>query len=673
MFCGEIMPDSDSTLLTSFAATRDEKSFRALADRYLGLIFHTALRRTGNRPLAEEVSQNVLCAMAKKAGNLARHPERLAPWLHRATILESLKAMRSESSHQRRKQLLHPDDAPAGPVAESAWAEAVPVLDGALDKLPEADRTVLLLHYYESRSFPQIARILGKSAEAVQKQSRRALEKLSRLLRARGVALSATALATGLAAEMAKAAPASLAAGAATVAWSTPASTGPITTLMSMKPKILIPAAVLVCGLPLAVQQSAISSAAERNRELTASAPGGPGEGAASSRQRVVAATTGGAPNLDFIALGDRWDEISRTLGNHWLPGAAAPQAEIYAADLDKLDTPALVNLIREGAVETMERGKKYATLRTLAFTLANRDPRLALDTLLTAFPAGVNLPRALNESGAGNILGHWAAAEPRAAYDWFQAGNLRERYGPELGISSPRRDSLGELTIPLLDSLLLSDPGLARELVLSLPEEERPAFFGNLTMGTRSKNTGITFTGEGRPPQPVTKTTNLLALFREFAPSQVAEELPVIFQPGSVAPRDLEEFLTGVEFTEAEKSMVARHLARMALTRFQRPDGTVVERINEGIMNVAKRLAPDLASQLAADAGEETRKRDAGMAQAQLQILNAPVELGDPAISMILMNHDFSGHLDEALKHAERIKDPEKKAQVIEKLRRTK
>ncbi|RYD36704.1 MAG: hypothetical protein EOP87_04955, partial [Verrucomicrobiaceae bacterium] len=61
------MPDSDSTLLASFAATRDEKSFRALADRYLGLIFHTALRRTGNRPLAEEVSQNVLCAMAKKA------------------------------------------------------------------------------------------------------------------------------------------------------------------------------------------------------------------------------------------------------------------------------------------------------------------------------------------------------------------------------------------------------------------------------------------------------------------------------------------------------------------------------------------------------------------------------------------------------------------------------
>jgi RNA polymerase sigma factor (sigma-70 family) len=667
------MQDSDATLLTRFAATRDEKSFRALADRYLGLIFHTALRRTGNRPLAEEVSQNVLCALARKAGNLARHPERLAPWLHRASILESLKAMRSESSYQRRKKLPFPEDTPSGPDPGSIWADAVPLLDGALDRLPEADRTVLLLHFFGNRSFPQIASILGKSADAVQKQSRRALEKLSRVLRARGVALSATVIAAGLSAEFAKAAPVSLAATAAAAAWSTPASTGPITALLSMKPKVLIPAAVLVCGLPLAVQQSAISSAAARNRELTASAPGGPGGGAAPSRQRVVAAATGGAPNLDFIALGDRWHEVSRSLGDHWLPGTPNVEAEAYAADLDKLDTPSLAGFIRKGAAETMDRGKKHAALRTLVFTLAKRDPRLALETLLTAFPAGVNLPRALNETGAGKILGHWAAMNPQAAYDWFQSGNLRERYGPELGVSSPRRDSLGELTIPLFDSLLLSNPGLAREFVLSLPEGERPAFFGGLMMASQSKSTGIGFIGEGMPPRSVHQTAKLLVLLREFAPSQVEKELPVIFQTRSVSPRDLEEFIAGAEFTEAEKIVVARQLAQMARQQVQQPDGTFIQRTNEGIMEVAKRLAPDLESQLAGDADEEKRKRDTSMARAHLQILNAPVELGDPAISMILMNHDFSGHLDEALKHAERVKDPEKKAQVIEKLRRTK
>lgn len=42
------MKDSDESLLRSFALHRDEGAFRTLTERYLGLIFHTALRRTGN-------------------------------------------------------------------------------------------------------------------------------------------------------------------------------------------------------------------------------------------------------------------------------------------------------------------------------------------------------------------------------------------------------------------------------------------------------------------------------------------------------------------------------------------------------------------------------------------------------------------------------------------------
>src|SRR5690606_37428584 len=144
------MPESDASLLKSFAARRDKKTFRALADRYLGLIFHTALRRTSNRQLAEEVSQNDLCALAKKASALAPRPEHLPAWLHRAAVLEHLKAMRTESAHQRRKRIAKSHGSMEAPGEESAWSEAVPVLDGALDKLSEADRTVLLIHFLEN-------------------------------------------------------------------------------------------------------------------------------------------------------------------------------------------------------------------------------------------------------------------------------------------------------------------------------------------------------------------------------------------------------------------------------------------------------------------------------------------------------------------------------------------
>ena len=51
------MRDSDESLLKSFALDRDEKAFRALAERYLGLIFHTALRTLGDR-LADRGSRH---------------------------------------------------------------------------------------------------------------------------------------------------------------------------------------------------------------------------------------------------------------------------------------------------------------------------------------------------------------------------------------------------------------------------------------------------------------------------------------------------------------------------------------------------------------------------------------------------------------------------------------
>lgn len=104
------MTDTDESLLKAFAGNRDEKAFRTLADRYLGLVFHTAMRRTKHRQLAEEISQNILCTLAQKAPSLATKPELLAAWLHRATLFESSKAMRTEISQQQRQQLRHPDD-----------------------------------------------------------------------------------------------------------------------------------------------------------------------------------------------------------------------------------------------------------------------------------------------------------------------------------------------------------------------------------------------------------------------------------------------------------------------------------------------------------------------------------------------------------------------------------
>lgn len=169
---------SDKELLGRFAATGGNEVFRILVDRYSGLVFHTANRMLGNHALAQDVSQRVFVSMAKKAGPIARGDAPLPSWLHRATVLESKTMLRSESRHKRKKEALM--NAPVDPhePADSKWSDAVSQLDDLIELLPASDRDVLMLHFVNDLTFPEIARQLGRTSAAVQKQSRRALGKL---------------------------------------------------------------------------------------------------------------------------------------------------------------------------------------------------------------------------------------------------------------------------------------------------------------------------------------------------------------------------------------------------------------------------------------------------------------------------------------------------------------
>ncbi len=181
--------------------------------------------------------------------------------------------MRSEISHQRRKSLQHPDSIPStAPDEAPLWTEILPHLDLALDRLPDSDRTVLLQHYYERLPFPRIGEIHSRPAATVQKQCRRALEKVAGILRGKGLVVCATSLATGFGVECAKGAPAGFSASAAAGALTAAAgaltagaySTTLLTLFMATKSKAFIPLALLLTLTPLVIQQLEIARASAR-------------------------------------------------------------------------------------------------------------------------------------------------------------------------------------------------------------------------------------------------------------------------------------------------------------------------------------------------------------------------------------------------------------------------
>ena len=226
----------DSTFLERFAETRDEDAFRALVDKYTGVVYGVALRRTGKHEAAEEVAQIVFQALARKAGSIAgRRP--VSAWLHRAATLESLKHLRNDANHQRHLAMIreHQEQEHRSQEDESVWKDVRPFLDELLNRLSTNEREILVEHYIEGVQFDEIASRVGVSAAAVQKRSVRALQKLARLLTKRSIALSATFLAAGLGAELGRAAPVGLATkiGTSALNTSTAVSTSTATTLIS--------------------------------------------------------------------------------------------------------------------------------------------------------------------------------------------------------------------------------------------------------------------------------------------------------------------------------------------------------------------------------------------------------------------------------------------------------
>ena len=203
----------DRELVTAYAARGSETAFRALVTRHVHLVYATALRQVGDAGLAEEITQNVFIALARKAPRLAGI-ETLAGWLHRTAVLEAKARIRAELRRKRREQtaaeitLLQRDGA-------SPLEALVPLLDEGLLNLRAGDRLALVLRFLEERSLRDVGAALGVDEDAARKRVSRALDRLAGFFRQRGFAVPTGAGCVALLASTTQAAPAVLAASAA--------------------------------------------------------------------------------------------------------------------------------------------------------------------------------------------------------------------------------------------------------------------------------------------------------------------------------------------------------------------------------------------------------------------------------------------------------------------------
>ncbi|NOS69013.1 MAG: sigma-70 family RNA polymerase sigma factor [Verrucomicrobia bacterium] len=203
------MMDSQQ-LLAEYARNGSDAAFRELVTRYVDLVYSTALRLVeGDTHRAEDVTQTVFVDLSRKAQTLPADV-RLGGWLHRDACLVTGHTLRGERRRQSRERQAAEMNALQNQ-SEADFSLVAPLLDEAINELGEADRTAILLRFFEQQDFRTVGQALGSNEDAARMRVTRALEKLEEFLKRRGVTTSATSLGMVLAANAVQAAPVGLA------------------------------------------------------------------------------------------------------------------------------------------------------------------------------------------------------------------------------------------------------------------------------------------------------------------------------------------------------------------------------------------------------------------------------------------------------------------------------
>jgi len=196
----------DRLLLLQYTRDNSEWAFKQLVERHLDVVYAAAIRRVNDSAMAQDVVQVVFLILAKKAKRLPSNVV-LSGWLYRTTYFVATKALRSERRrkyHEREAVQMHTLSAAA---PDYTWKKLAPFLDELLMRLGEKDRNAVLLRYFEDKDLASVGIALGLSEDAAQKRVSRALEKLRRLIRKRGMVLPGSLLGSTLAAHGAEAPP----------------------------------------------------------------------------------------------------------------------------------------------------------------------------------------------------------------------------------------------------------------------------------------------------------------------------------------------------------------------------------------------------------------------------------------------------------------------------------
>jgi RNA polymerase sigma-70 factor (ECF subfamily) len=187
-------PEDDESLLPRLAAG-DRAALDRLYDRYAGPTYALLLRIVADRQLAEDLLQEVFLRVWQRAGSYQVERGRALTWV--LSIAHNLDEMRRQRRRpqeaEEREDASVTDVLAALPTAEPGPEQVVweqhrrAQIIEAMGKLPEAQRILIELAYFEGYTQSQLAAQLGEPLGTIKTRLRLGVQKLRGILGEHGL------------------------------------------------------------------------------------------------------------------------------------------------------------------------------------------------------------------------------------------------------------------------------------------------------------------------------------------------------------------------------------------------------------------------------------------------------------------------------------------------------
>lgn len=451
-----MMDDGSTQLLRQFVETRSDEAFRLLVREHAPMVFSTALRRlSGNRAAAEDVTQEVFCLLARKASGLTGVV--LAGWLYRQACRQAANYVRTETRRKRRETIAMEPSPHAQHIAPSD--ELTRELDAAMESLSAKDRDALVIRYFESADYSTLGRALGVSEDAARKLVGRALEKLSVILKRRGITVASVSLGGTLSGFGAEALPESMLSRISTHAMKGAPVAGTAWAYL-LKP--------IIAGV---AATSLVSAVATAHRPGSQTKIGQETSHAESPRTKSIRKETAKTADDSLEAI---ISEIKRVYAG---PANALTALRLGAA-LDRISNERTASFIFL-ANDKLSPQERVAIYGRLLEKWLEHEPEAALTFVLQE-----NVGKQVNpQSGTNlivNLFDKWLRKDASSCHAWL----LKYWGNPVLEESAFQGPLRTHLARSVLDQLIYSeDKQPLRDFLNALPsEDDREAAFGSIT-----------------------------------------------------------------------------------------------------------------------------------------------------------------------------------------------